>query len=526
MILPASLSHQRFSHRGRGVSSLASFSYPAPGDIATFAGDGTPCSSPPSCGDGGLALNAELNGPAGLAIGRGGSLYIADWADDEVRMIPGYPCASSCPFGLPSMVEGDIYTIAHARKVFGVALDALGNLYITDTIAETVERVARSDGQVSVVAGTGALCSSPTSPCGNRGPATSAELANPFGLVIGAHGHIYIADDGNNRIRVMTPEVALAPAEKALGDGPTVASNADICTNGDAVVCSSGDLNLSSTDFSIKGFGAGLSLARTYNSTDASESSIFGYGWTSSYSMSLHVESNGDVEVGQPGGSLVTFTPGSAPGTYTAPPYVFASLSKSPSGTFTYMVRGHSIYSFSPSGSLISISDPNGSATTLSYSPAGKLASLTDASGRSLSLSYNPSGLVSSVTDPMRRTWEYSYDPSGDLVFATNPGGGTWDFTYSPAHLLLSVTDPMGRTTRNTYNTSGQVISQVDPAGQATTYSYSGDPFSSGGGTTTITGPTGIRETQTYTLGTLTSLTRDAGTPEASTWRYTIDPAT
>lgn len=63
-------------------------------------------------GDGGPASAAELNDPSALAIDSHGDLLIADEHNGRVRLIAAVDCALDCPYGLPAMSKGDIYTIA------------------------------------------------------------------------------------------------------------------------------------------------------------------------------------------------------------------------------------------------------------------------------------------------------------------------------------------------------------------------------------------------------------------------------
>src|SRR5260370_15002212 len=59
-------------------------------------------------------------------------------------------------------------------------------------------------GKYSTVAGTSNVCTNPTSSCGDGGPATSANLNFPQGVAIDSAGNLYIADTGDNRVRVVT----------------------------------------------------------------------------------------------------------------------------------------------------------------------------------------------------------------------------------------------------------------------------------------------------------------------------------
>jgi DNA-binding beta-propeller fold protein YncE len=81
-----------------------------------------------------------------------------------------------------------------------VALDAAGNLYIADTINHRIRRVDSSTGFIYTIAGTGVSGFS-----GDGGPALEAEITTPAAITVDPSGKVYFADEGNNRIRVLTP---------------------------------------------------------------------------------------------------------------------------------------------------------------------------------------------------------------------------------------------------------------------------------------------------------------------------------
>ncbi|HUC04876.1 MAG TPA: DUF6531 domain-containing protein, partial [Acidimicrobiales bacterium] len=299
----------------------------------------------------------------------------------------------------------------------------------------------------------------------------------------------------------------------------------------DPVDCASGDFYDTFTDVSIPGRGPGLDLTRTYNSMAASNEGIFGYGWTCSYESSLVVNADSSVTITEADGSQVTATPNGSGG-YTLPSWADSTLVENGGGTYTFVRQQTQIFTYSASGQLTSISDPNGYATTLGYT-SGKLTTVTDAAGRALTFAYGTNGLVSSVTDPMSRETQYGYDTSGELTSVTDPLGRVTSFTYDSAgqHFLLTLTVPNGQsggpdagtTYTNTYDSVGQVLTQTDAMGQTTTYAYAGNNFSSSGGTTTITSPQGDVDVESYTNGELTSDTNGYGTSLAATTSYAYD---
>ena len=91
------------------------------------------------------------------------------------------------------------------------------------------------------------------------------------------------------------------------------------CGGNYPVNCATGDFYHSFTDFSIPGRGPALNLSRTYNSLASLREGIFGFGWSSSYDMSLTVEpKSGTVTVNQENGAAVSFLP-TGSGGYRAP---------------------------------------------------------------------------------------------------------------------------------------------------------------------------------------------------------------
>jgi hypothetical protein len=153
-------------------------------------------------GDGGEATSAQLSGPAGLAVDALGNLYIAESTGDRVRMVT--------PDGTISTVAGngnDGYsgdggpaTSASLSCPAGVAVDSGGNLYIADECNNRIRKVT-PDGKIATWAGDGSYAYS-----GDGGPATAAELAYPSAVAVDSAGNLYIADSNNSVIRKVSPD--------------------------------------------------------------------------------------------------------------------------------------------------------------------------------------------------------------------------------------------------------------------------------------------------------------------------------
>ncbi|MHB8377095.1 MAG: NHL repeat-containing protein, partial [Dehalococcoidia bacterium] len=163
----------------------------AGGIISTFAGNG-------ACGyggDSGPATNALLNGPSGVALDSAGSLYIADASNCRVRKVTGGIISTAAGNGFCGFYGGDggPATSALLSGPSGVAVDSAGDLYIADSGNCRVRKVAA--GIISTVAGNGTCTYA-----GDGGPATSASLS-PYGVAVDSAGNLYIADWANCRVR-------------------------------------------------------------------------------------------------------------------------------------------------------------------------------------------------------------------------------------------------------------------------------------------------------------------------------------
>lgn len=167
------------------------------GTINTVVGNGSTGYS----GDGSSAVNATLNAPAGLAIDSSGNLYISDYSNNVVRKVTVGGIISTVAGNGSQGYSGDggLATSAQLNGPLGLALDASGNLYIADS-GNYVVRVVSATGGIATYAGTGTLGYS-----GDGGPGMSANLASPYGLAFDASGNLYLSDLGANRIRMIAP---------------------------------------------------------------------------------------------------------------------------------------------------------------------------------------------------------------------------------------------------------------------------------------------------------------------------------
>ena len=157
-----------------------------------FAGTGSPGDS----GDGAAAIAARLS-PFGLAVDASGNLLVSDDEAHRVRRItPGGTISAFAGSGaLGASGDGAEATTAAMNVPQDIVVDAAGAVYISDSNNHRVRRVA-PNGVITTYAGTGELGFS-----GDGGPATQARLFSPAGLALDSAGNLYIADSFNSRVR-------------------------------------------------------------------------------------------------------------------------------------------------------------------------------------------------------------------------------------------------------------------------------------------------------------------------------------
>jgi len=200
------------------------------GIITTVAGNGPLGGIFGGGGDGGVATNADLNLPLGVAADTGGNLYIADAGNSRIRKVAAGTgiITTVAGNGVQTFAgDGGPATGASLRFPYGVAVDIGDNLYIADSSDHRIRKVAAGSGIITTVAGNGTGGFS-----GDGGAATSAGLADPTGVAIGGNGDLFIVD--LNRIRKV-----------AAGTGiiSTVAGNGTYGFSGDGGAATSASLS-------------------------------------------------------------------------------------------------------------------------------------------------------------------------------------------------------------------------------------------------------------------------------------------
>ncbi len=171
-------------------------------------------------GDGALAINAELNEPLGVVVDLSGNFYIADSLNNVIRKVTPSDAISTFAgdnaLGANFSGDGGVATSAVFDVPSAVAMDSAGNLYIVDTANNRVRKVAASTNIVTTIAGNGQL-----GYLGDGKLATVAELYHPLGVAVDFAGNVYIADSGNHVVRKLSPSGSTYIISTVAGTGDT-----------------------------------------------------------------------------------------------------------------------------------------------------------------------------------------------------------------------------------------------------------------------------------------------------------------
>ena len=182
--------------------------------------------------------NADLAAPSAVAKDSAGNVYIADASAHYVyKLDPSGNLTVFAGIGHPREHpindHGLQATLAGLNSPSGVAVDNTGIVYIADTVNYMVRQVALN-GTIISIAGNSKLCQTTTAACGDGGVGRGAQLNYPIGVTTDAAGNVYIADTGDNRIRVVNPgktaTITIAGVPIAPGTIQTVAGTGAPCT--------------------------------------------------------------------------------------------------------------------------------------------------------------------------------------------------------------------------------------------------------------------------------------------------------
>ena len=169
------------------------------GIITTIVGNGGPAGLDMGSfkGDGGPAIGATLQEPYGVAVDGLGNLYISDRDNNRIRKVDTHGVISTIAGNDRAIYERDgvLGSTTPIHLPLGITVDPHGDVVFGDADNKRIRRID-SHGIISTIAGTGV-----NDATGDGGPATKAALADPENVVYDASGNLYITDTVNDRLR-------------------------------------------------------------------------------------------------------------------------------------------------------------------------------------------------------------------------------------------------------------------------------------------------------------------------------------
>lgn len=189
--------------------------------ITTLAGTGQPGYD----GDGGPATIARLRGPFGLVRGSDGAIYVCDTMNHAIRRIAAdgrITTVAGCGRKGYSG-DGGPATKAELFEPYEVRFDRAGNMFFVEMRNNIVRRVDVRTRRISTVAGTGKAGFN-----GDGGPAIKAEMKSPHSIQFGHDGALYVCDIGNHRIRKVDMRTGIITTFAGTGAKATTPDRAPV----------------------------------------------------------------------------------------------------------------------------------------------------------------------------------------------------------------------------------------------------------------------------------------------------------
>lgn len=166
----------------------------------------------------------SFNNPTGLALDAAGNIYVADYSNNLIRKISSTGIVSTFAGSGTQGATNGSGNLASFNGPAAVTVDGAGNVYVADSGNSLIRKISTA-GVVTTFAG------GDTTAMAN-GTGTNASFFDPLGVAVDASGNIFVADAGNNMVRMITPAAVVSTlagnsANSTLFNNPTgVAVNA------------------------------------------------------------------------------------------------------------------------------------------------------------------------------------------------------------------------------------------------------------------------------------------------------------
>jgi serine/threonine-protein kinase len=177
------------------------------GIVTTIAGSGDAAFADAPLGPG---ANASFNGPAGVVVDSSGNIFVADGENHRIRKVtPNGIVTTIAGSGNPAFADAPSGPATYASFLApeAMAIDASGNIFLVDRANHRIRKISPS-GAVTTIAGSGTGSGSAVGAFAD-GTGSAASFSSPMGVAIDASGNLFVTDQVNNRIRKLRPPTGL-----------------------------------------------------------------------------------------------------------------------------------------------------------------------------------------------------------------------------------------------------------------------------------------------------------------------------
>ncbi|HTD39239.1 MAG TPA: NHL repeat-containing protein [Mucilaginibacter sp.] len=209
--------------------------------------------------------SVSFSSPLGVAVDSSGNVYVADYENNLIRKITSAGVVSTLAGSGAAGANDGLDTAATFKLPEAVAVDVAGNIYVADNGNNLIRKVTPA-GQVSTFAGSGQRGSA-------NGTGSAASFNSPFGIAVDVAGNVYVADSGNNLIRKITPsgDVTTIAGSGAKGAKDATGTSASFNTPAGLAIDKSGNIYVADEDNNlirkITAAGVVTTIAKVHHQT-------------------------------------------------------------------------------------------------------------------------------------------------------------------------------------------------------------------------------------------------------------------
>ena len=468
-------------------------------------------------GNGKLAVEAPLAYPCDLEIGPDGSIYIAEGNARQVSCVKPdgkiYIVAGGNKIGFSG--DGGPATNAALGQIKSIALGKDGSIYIADRENNRIRKVT-PDGLINTVAGSGPTGMGKGGFAGDGGLATNALLSMPCSVAVAADGTFYFLDERNYRVRKVGPDGVISTiagnGSSQSTDKTALAAEAAINAND---ICLAADGSIYVTDYRIRRIGVDGMITMLSYSDPAENDENAGASKGKGYPTCLTIAPDGAIVfsdtsyhcIRRRGNDGVVTTLAGVPKVLDYGQTQFAGdngparngLMTYPSGVafgpdgYLYIADssnnrirrvGPALPQFgianvlvtSEDGSQVFQFDSNGRHLRTMHALTGgtlfefgyengHLVRITDSMGQTSRIERDAFGAPLAIVSPQGQRTSLTVGKQGYLASVSDPAGNTIRCAYSDDGLLTEIAGPLGHEYRMTYDVEGRLIRSSDPEG-------------------------------------------------------------